>query len=506
VDFRRELPIEVESFEADGSSNVGFQARGGFVIRRALFPIILAIAVHGVAVGARAQGGPDAGPAGPAFSHSDFQGSVPSPVVPGVLALSLQDAIDRGLKQNLGVLISNAETRSASGQRWEQLSALLPHVSANPYVDVSMVDLAEFGFNFKSPAFTIPPVVGPFSYFDARFNLSQQIFDWTSISNVRASQQHLDAARHTYQDARDLVVLSVGFSYLQTTATEARVDTVQAQVDTAQALYNQAADQVNAGTSPQIDGLRAQVELKTRQQELIAAKNDLEIQKLSLARAIGLGPGQQFDLTDKSPYSPFAGITVDEALKRAYAARSDFQAALAEVRAAEFSKHAAEAEHYPSLSFTADFGAAGQHPSTASHDVYDVRGTLTIPIFQGGAIHGDILVADSQLQQSRDRLENLRGQIDSDVRTALLNLQSSQQQVDVAQSNIQLAEQTLTQSRDRFSAGVTDTVEVVQAQESVASAHENYISALYSFNYAKISLARALGAAEQGVKDYFKGK
>ena len=135
-----------------------------------------------------------------------------------------------------------------------------------------------------------------------------------------------------------------------------------------------------------------------------------------------------------------------------------------------------------------------------------MRGTLSIPIFQGGSVHGDVLQADARLMQSRERLANLRGQIDSDVRTALLNLQSSAEQVEVARSNIELAEAALTQSRDRFSAGVTDTVEVVQSQETVASAHEQYISSLYSYNYAKISLARALGMAEAGVREYFKGK
>jgi outer membrane protein TolC len=131
---------------------------------------------------------------------------------------------------------------------------------------------------------------------------------------------------------------------------------------------------------------------------------------------------------------------------------------------------------------------------------------LNVPIFAGGVVRGDILQADAQLQQSRDRLENVRGQIDADVRTVLLNLESASELVAVAQSNIDLAEQTLTQSRDRFAAGVTDTVEVVQEQEAVANAHQNYISSLYSFNYAKISLARAMGAAEVGVKEYFKGK
>jgi len=238
---------------------------------------------------------------------------------------------------------------------------------------------------------------------------------------------------------------------------------------------------------------------------LIQARNNFAIQKLTVARVIGLAPGQEFDLTDKSPYQPFEALTIDEALKRAYASRSDYQAAMTDVRAAEFSKKAAIGGYLPTLSVNADYGLAGAHPSTAT-PVADVRGTLSIPIFQGGSVHGDVLQAEARLDQSRERLENLRAQVDSDVRTALLNLQSSADQVNVARSNIDLAEQTLVQSRDRFSAGVTDTVEVVQSEESVASAHEQYISSLYSYNYAKISLARALGLAEQGVKDYFKGK
>jgi outer membrane protein TolC len=163
------------------------------------------------------------------------------------------------------------------------------------------------------------------------------------------------------------------------------------------------------------------------------------------------------------------------------------------------------AGYLPSLAFNADYGEGGSHPSTAT-SVYDVRGTLSIPIFEGGSVHGDVLQADAKLEQSRERLDNLRAQIDSDVRAALLNLQSSADQVSVARSNIDLAETTLVQSSDRFSAGVTDTVEVVQSQEAVASAHEQYISSLYSYNYAKISLVRALGIAEQGVKEFFRGK
>lgn len=436
----------------------------------------------------------------------NFLGSVASQPVPGVLPLSLQDAITRGLKQNLGLLLSSQDVGAARGARWQALSALLPHVNATPYVDASQVDLGEFGFNFHFPGITIPTTVGPFSYFDARANLTLNIFDWKSLSQTRAATQSLKSAQYTYKDARDLVVLDVGLEYLQAIADEARVETAQAQVETAQSLYDQAADQVKAGTSPAIDGLRAHVELQTRQQQLTQAKNDFAIQKLALARVIGLAPGQEFDLADKSPYQPFEGIALDEALRRAYSLRSDFQAALADVRAAEYSRQAAVAGYYPSIAFSSDYGAAGEHPTTFSHGVFDVRGTLTIPIFTGGSVHGDVLVADAQLRQSRERLENLRGQIDADVRTALLNLQSAAEQVVVAESNIDLAEQTLTQSRDRFAAGVTDSVEVVQSQEQVATAHEQFISSLFNFNFAKISLARSMGMGEEGVKEYFKGK
>jgi outer membrane protein TolC len=465
-----------------------------FIVLLALLPL--------AAPSAKAQAGPDI--ANP--TQGFFSGSVPSKPVPGVLPLTLRDAMDRGLKQNLGLLLANQDVTGSRGARWQQLSALLPNLTTSSYSQTSQVDLAEFGFTFSVPGFSVPTVVGPFSYIDMRAYVTQSIFDWKAINNSRASSQSVKSAQATYKDARDLVILAVGYAYLQAIADEARIETAEAQMKTARALYDQAADQVKAGTSPAIDGLRAQVEFKTRQQQVIQSKNDFAIQKLSLARVIGLAPGQQFELVDKSPYQPFAGLTIEEALKRAYETRFDYQAALADVRAAEYSRKAAHGEYYPSLNFSADYGLAGTYPSVSTHGVFDVRGTLAIPIFQGGRVHGDVLEADARLEQSRERADNLRAQIDSDVRTALLNIESAEQEVEVARSNIDLADQTLAQSQDRFRAGVTDTVEVVQAQEAVANAHESYISSLYRDNYAKISLARALGLAEEGVKEYFKGK
>ncbi len=350
----------------------------------------------------------------------------------------------------------------------------------------------------------IPAVIGPFNYFDLRASASQSVFNFSSLEKERASSETLKAAQFSFKDAREMVVLAVGNSYLQAIAAAARVETAEAQVTSAQALYNKAADQQKAGLSPAIDALRSQVELQTRQQQLIVARNDLAKSSLSVARIIGLPPGQQFVLTEKAPYQALSPLPFDAYLKRAYEERSDYQAAMAQVRSAELSRRAAEAGRYPSIDVDANFGDIGVTPAH-SNGTWQVIGGVNIPIFAGNRVHGDILEADAQLKQARSQLGDLRGRIDYEVRTALLDLNAAAEQVEVARSSVALAEEALRQSQDRFTAGVADNLEVVQAQESVAGAHESYIQSLYAHNLAKVELAYAIGDAEQGVKRYLKG-
>jgi outer membrane protein TolC len=442
-------------------------------------------------------------------SQSPFTGSDPEgTATPQVLQLSFQEAIDRGLRNNLGLLLSGDQTITARGERWKELSNLLPNLSARVQEDAQTQSLAALGFQKLFPLFglkgSIPPVTPAFNYFDARASLSQSLFNYRDLEKERAASESLKSAQYSYKDARELVVLAIGNSYLQAIATSARIEATEAQVLNAQALFNKAADQQKAGLSPAIDTLRSQVELQTRQQQLIAARNDFARQKLSLARVIGLPPGQEFVLTEKAPYQALAPLPVEVYLQRAYASRSDFQAAQAQVRAAELSRKAATAGHYPSLDLNANYGDIGVTPAH-SNGTWQLDGGLTIPIFAGGKTHSDVLEADAQLKQARSQLGDLRGRIDYEVRAALLDLSSAAEQVEVARSTVDLAEQSLVQSRDRFTAGVTDNLEVVQAQESVASAHDSYIQSLYAHNLAKVELAYAIGDAEQGVKRYLKG-
>jgi outer membrane protein TolC len=315
----------------------------------------------------------------------------------------------------------------------------------------------------------------------------------------------LKSAQYTYKDARELVVLAVGNAYLMAIATAARIETTDAQVINAQALYNKAVDQQKAGLSPAIDTLRSQVEFQTRQQQLIVARNDYAKQKLSLARIIGLALGQEFQLTEKAPYQSLTPLPMEVYLQRAYATRPDYQASQAQVLSAELTHRAAAAGRYPTVDLSANYGDIGVTPSQ-SNGTWQVNGGISIPIFAGGKVHSDLLEADAQLKQARSQLGDLRGRIDYEVRTALLDLTAAAEQVEVARSSVELAEEALNQSKDRFTAGVTDNLEVVQAQESVASAHESYIQSLYAHNLAKVELAYAIGDAEQGVKRFLKGE
>jgi len=451
-----------------------------------------------------AQGGASATNPGAALSQSPFGGSVPEGKATGtVLQLSFKEAIERGLRNNLGVLLQNDTTLAARGQKWQELSALLPNVNAQVTESATQIDLAAEGFRFSIPG--IPTVVGPIGIFQTGIFLSQSIFDYNLIEKKRSAESNEKAARLSVKSARELVVLAVGNAYLQALAAAARVAADEAQVQTAQALYDKTADEQKAGVTPAISTLRSKVELQTRQQQLIASRNDFAKEKLALGRAIGLPPGQEFALTTTAPYEPLATAPLEEDLRRAYMGRPDYLAAAQQLRAAEESRRAAAAQYYPSLSMGGDYGDAGIRPGN-SHGVFQVGATLNIPVFNGGKTHADVLKAEASLRQAREQLENLRGQIDYDVRAARLDLQSAADEVEVARSSVDLANQTLIQARDRFTAGVTDNLEVVEAQESVAQANESYISSLYQHNVAKIELARAIGFAEQGVMQYLQGK
>jgi outer membrane protein TolC len=432
---------------------------------------------------------------------SPFLGGVPSgQPTAETLQISILDAISRALEHNLGVLLAEEQVGRARGARWRVFSALLPNVSGRVGETRQEVNLAAFGFPLPAG---FPSFVPAFNVFDARVNVSQSIFDLDAINRSRAETHNVAAAEFSSKSARDIVVLVAANTYLQALAAAARADSARVQVETAEAIFAQAGSLKQSGMIAGIDLLRAEVQLNAERQRATSARNDAEKSRLQLARLIGLPIAQPFALSDVLPNVPVPDMTLEDALSRAYQNRADYQAALERVRAAEATRRAVAAERLPSVTVDANYGDIGRTPADA-HTTFAVTGALRVPIFQG-ATRGRLLEADADLRNRRAEAEDLRAGIYYDVRMAFLDLQATREQLDVATKGRDLAAQQLTQARDRFGAGIANNIEVVQAQESVAIASEQYISALYGYNLAKGSLARGLGTAEDTLRQLLGG-
>jgi len=431
-------------------------------------------------------------------NQDPYLGSIPQgKATPEVLDLTIEDALDRALKYNLGLYLAARVTEQSGAAHLRAVSDLLPVANGSFSEEDQKLNLKQFGFTF--PGF--PSSVGPFGLSDLRATGAWTVLDFHFINNIQAASQNVKAAQFSYRDARDTVVLAVGANYLLTIAQESRVTATEAELKTAQALYQLAADQETAGLAPQIDTLRARVQLQAEEHAVIQAQNDLEKQRIVLARVVGLPVQQKFRLVNRVPYHPLPEMELDTAYQRALQTRPDYQAALASLRAAQLSREAAWKQRLPSIGLAGEYGVLGTTPDAMSPN-WSAAATLHIPIFLGGKVEADVQQADAILKQRQAQVDNLRGRIEQDVQDALLDLKAAAQQVEVARLGVDLAQQALEQSQDRFGAGVTNNVEVIQAQQQLAAANEQYIASLYAHNIAKVLLARAIGDAEQVVKQY----
>ena len=485
-------------------------------VMRGTHILVAAALVCCAANAAHAQGGPpgatfEGGQAVPsptpllsaAMSQSPLLGGVPSGIaVPGTIDLSLHDAIQRGLQHNLGIFLGQERVRAADGTKWASRSGLLPNVNARITQARQQINLEEYGFPVPPGG---SPIIGPFSVSDRRVSVTQAIFDYSAIQNARAGGAVKAAAEYGFQDLREQVVVVIANLYFQTVATSGRIESARAQLRTADALYTRAVSMKQAGTVAGIEVLRAQVVVENQKQRLIYFENELAKSKLVLARAIGMPLAQVYELTDLVPYKPFEAMAVDTAIEQALARRADYKSAQEMLKSAEAGYRSAFSEMAPSVNLTANYGDAGPSWDSAL-TTFNVSANVRIPLFQGGRERGRVLQARAALQQQRAQLADLKVRVEYDVRAAFLDMRAADERVRVARTAAELANQQLTQAQDRFSAGVASHVEVVQAQEAVATASENLIGSLFAHNVAKASLARALGVAEDTAERMLGGQ
>lgn len=452
-----------------------------------------------------AQPGPAINPSSSTAQNAidpSFRGSlVTGKATADVLPISLDDAIQRGLRNNLGLILQSSNQRQANGQRLQQFQSLLPTVTADASITVEQVDLAAFGL--KLPG--INPIVGPFQVMDFRAYLTQNLVNLNAFQSYLAAKHNFQAARLSAQDARDLVVLTVGNAYLLCVADETRIKAVQAELDSSKLSFDQARDAHQAGTSPRLDVLRAQVDYQSGEQTLIATVNQLAKDKLSLARAIGLPLDQKFELTDANPFQALDTPDPEAAFQQALKQRKDLAAAAEQTKSAEAQKKAAFYDQLPTLKASGNYGDQGE-TFGHSHGTFTAQGDLSAPILQVAKNRGEQEVAGAQLDQAKAKLSDQVQQVNADVRDAILDIQTAAKLVDATKSNVDLAREALSEAQQRFKAGVDDSLPVSQALATDRQAEDQYISALYQHNIAKLSLARALGVASTNYKEYLGGK
>jgi outer membrane protein TolC len=433
-------------------------------------------------------------PAGP--NAQSFQGSVPKGSPTGqVMDLSLDDAIQRGLQTNLGIILSGTQTAAARGERLSQLQQLLPAIDFSAKETAAQVDLPAEGLRIKG----FPTIIGPFGYTDVRASLSWSVVDVQSMRNYMAAHHNFTAAQLSEQDARDMVVLTVGNAYLVVLADETAVSSAQAEVDTSKVSLDQALANHEAGTAPLLDELRARVDYQTLEQQLIVAQNSLEKDKLALARVIGLPMEQVFRLSDDAPYAPFDEMDASLLILQAKANRKDLAALVEQAAAAVEQRKAATAARLPVVAVSGDYGDIGT-TLAHSHGTVDATGSVTVPVFDEFALRGQAQQAQAQLDTAQAQASDRQAQVEADVRDALLDIESAQKEVAVARSSVDLANEALKEAQERYVNGVSDNLPVSQAQQAVAQANSQYVTSLYRDNVAKLSLARALGDG----KDYRK--
>src|SRR5579871_4048799 len=413
------------------------------------------------------------------------------------LRLTLREAIEKGLQANLSVLAAGTQVQESEGTRTRSLSAaLFPRVRAESYANLQNRNLRAFGISFPG----LPAVVGPFSNYDFRVAADQNILDLQSYRNYKASQDAVAASKLNYQDARDLIIRVIAGLYLDAQSARARADAAQTRVTDSQALYQLAKSKHDAGTATGVDLLRAQVQLANDQQVLLAAQNQHKQALLVLARNLGINPGVALELAEPLRFQPLQYAAAETIVGSALLARSDYLSLASQRQQLVSQQQANHARYYPKVSLSGNYGELGRSIGSVQ-PTYLIQGQIDFTIFDRDRTGADQELA-SRIHRVDDQIADLRRGIEQDIRAALLNLESTAEQVTVSQQGQDLAERELKLTQDRFRAGVTDNIEVTTAQDELARAQENYILAVSSYVDAKFALARAAGATEKNIDQY----
>ena len=422
------------------------------------------------------------------------------------LPLSIDQAMALGMERNVRLLYDRANQKQVKGDTLGIKNALLPDLSISAQSNAQQLNLAAMGFK---PAELLKfglnpadfPLIVKVQTTSAQINASQQLFNMTDLELYRGTKFEIRVIDLNELSSEGEVVLSTGTAYLKILADQANLDNAQAQQRSSQTVFSQADQKFKAGVGVRLDSLRAQVDYQQRQQDTIAAQAALDKDTIQLNRIIGLPAGQKLELTDTAPFAEFDVMPLEAARITAYEHRKDYLSLQAQIDVAQRELRAVKYQRLPTLAFNGFYGVLGQ-TTGLYHGDFTAEGTLKFPIFREAGQRGEEDSASAQLMALRQRQADARIAIDAQIRSSMLDVQSAAQLVKVAQSNVDLAQQELSDERDRFSAGVDDNLPLVDAETTLTGAQANLVNALYQYNVAKLNLARNTGVVENRYRAY----
>jgi outer membrane protein TolC len=426
--------------------------------------------------------------------------------VPGAMPLSIDDAIQRGMQYNLQQILYQENEKTVHGEILTIGNNLLPTLKAQVQSTANELNLAAMGFKASSlAAFGLNPStfseIVKVNTTSAQLNVDQALFNLPAYEFYRAAQKAELVAQLQTKLGRGNVALSVGTQYLQCIADASQIANDLALERSDEVALRQATLSHEAGVGTNLDALRAKVQLQQQQQVRITAENKLAKDKIALARLLGLPADQELNLTDTVPFAELAVMPEPEALQLAYTRRKDYLALQAQIEVAERTKKAVQYQRYPTVAVGGYYGVIGE-TTGLYHGDFVAQGKVQFPIFKEAALRGEREVADATISRTRSQEANLRVTIDQQIRSNMLDVQSSSELVKVARSNVELSKQELSDANDRFMAGITDNLPLVQAQATLAAAQDRLVQTEFQYNQSKLALARSIGVVETQFKTY----
>jgi outer membrane protein TolC len=422
------------------------------------------------------------------------------------LPLSIDDAVAFGLERNVRIVSDRANLKAVKGDLLQVTNALVPSLKATASTDTQELNLAAMGFKASSlAAFGLPPdlihTIVKVNVTQAQLSLNQTLFSAPAYELLRGTKDEEQVVNLNTLTGRGDLVSAVVTAYLKVLADQSNLANTQALEQAAKTLFDQAAAKRDAGVGTNLDALRGQVEYQNREQQRISAEASLAKDIIQLNRIMGLPAEQKLTLTDTAPFAQLADMDLDRAKETAYQRRKDYLSILAQVRVAERERLAVKYQRLPVLAFGGYYGVLGETEGLY-HGVFAATGSLKFPIFREAGQRGETEVITAQLMSLRQREADMRVNVEGQIRSAILDVNSTHELVKVAQSNVDLSQQELSDERDRFAAGVDDNLPVVDAQATLAGAQAQLVQALYQYNGAKLQLARATGIVESQYRTY----